>query len=377
MKSLLFIFGTRPETIKLAPVILLAKSMPEKFKVKVVVTGQHREMLAQTLDVFGITPDCNLDLMDPGQDLFSITQKAIAGLKPALSAGHYDWVIVQGDTTTAFVGALAAFYLKIPVAHVEAGLRTGDIYNPFPEEMNRRLIGRIAEFHFAPTTGARENLKQENVEERRIQVTGNTSIDALHWVLKYSQDQLEEHLPEALRRDPAARMILVTTHRRENFGLPISNVMNALRKIAEAFPDVYLFFPVHLNPNVRKIAMERLGGIDNVMLCEPLPYIPFIQAMKRCHLILTDSGGIQEEAPSLAKPVLVLRENTERPEGISAGTAAIVGTDPERIFKAVEKLLFDEGVYNRMSHAKNPYGEGRAAEQILHTLAKDRDEGVA
>lgn len=374
MKRVLFIFGTRPEAIKLAPVILRAQAMPDEFRVHVVVTGQHREMLEHTLDVFGIAPEINLDLMDQNQDLFSITHRAIKGLKSILEGRSFDWVVVQGDTTTAFVGALAAFYLKIPVAHVEAGLRTGDIYNPYPEEMNRQLIGRIAEIHFAPTVGAKENLKREGVKEKRILFTGNTGIDALHWVLRHSENQLDGILPEAIHRDPTIRMILVTTHRRENFGLPMSHVMDALRNIARAYPDIFLFFPVHMNPNVRKIAMERLQGLDNVILREPIRYVPFVQAMSRSHLILTDSGGIQEEAPSLGKPVLVLRETTERPEGVLAGTSEIVGTDSERIFNAVKELLINQDKYEQMSRATNPYGDGNAAARIVRALAGDRGE---
>ncbi|MBI5118511.1 UDP-N-acetylglucosamine 2-epimerase (non-hydrolyzing) [Candidatus Poribacteria bacterium] len=370
MKNVVFVFGTRPEAIKLAPVIMRMWSLQEEFRPLVIVTGQHREMLDHTLEVFGISPHIDLNVMSPGQDLFGVTNKALGGLGAALGEHRPDWVVVQGDTTTAFTGALAAFYLRIPVAHVEAGLRTRNIYNPFPEEVNRQLIGRIASLHFAPTEGARENLRKEGVDGGLIRVTGNTSIDALHWVLRTSENRLDGILPAVLHRDPSRRMILVTTHRRESFGPPMAGIMEGLRRVARTYPDVSLFFPVHRNPNVRRHAMGRLAGLENVILHDPIRYVPFVQAMKRSYLILTDSGGVQEEAPSLGKPVLVLRETTERPEGIAAGTASLIGTDPERIFETVSELLCDERKYDAMSRAVNPYGDGRAAERITAALSE-------
>lgn len=371
MKSVAFIFGTRPEAIKLAPIIRKLKDNPQDFIVHVVVTAQHREMLDQALTVFGIVPDFDLNIMSHGQDLFGVTVSALSGIKDTLDNIKPDWVVVQGDTTTTFAGAIGAFYKKIPVAHVEAGLRTGNIYNPFPEEINRQIAGRIAKLHLAPTKGAKRNLLAEGVNEETIYVTGNTGIDALMWVNRNCENELDGILPPVLYQDTSKRLLLVTTHRRESFGEPMRDIMMALRKVAEDYRDIYLLFPVHMNPNVRRLASEYLADVDNIILREPLSYVPFVQAMKRSYLVLTDSGGIQEEAPSLGKPVLVLREMTERPEGIDAGNAMLVGTDREKIHTALCELLDDENKYRAMSCASNPYGDGKASDRIA-TLLADR-----
>jgi UDP-N-acetylglucosamine 2-epimerase (non-hydrolysing) len=372
MKRVLFVFGTRPEAIKLAPLILRLRSEPGRFLPIVAVSAQHREMLDQTLEVFRIAPDYDLNIMRPGQTLFEITAKTLSGLQAVMEDSRPDWVVVQGDTTTTFAGALAAFYGKIPVVHVEAGLRTGNIYNPFPEEINRQLVGRIATLHFAPTAGAMRNLLAEGVPAERVTVTGNTSIDALQWVLRNTEDRLGAVLPRALLEDPRRKILLVTTHRRESFGEPMAMVMRALRQIAESHPELSVLFPVHRNPNVRRLAAEHLAETENIVLLDPLDYVPFVQAMQRSFLILTDSGGVQEEGPAIGKPVLVLRDTTERPEGIAAGTAILVGTDRTRIVAAVEELLRDADLYDRMSTSRNPYGDGTSSERIAAVLGGER-----
>lgn len=363
MKRVLVIFGTRPEAIKLAMVIRALREC-SGLETGVVVTAQHRQMLDQVLTVFDITPDYDLNIMSPGQDLFDITSRSLDGLKPVLQAFRPDMVLVQGDTTTTCVGSLAAYYLRIPVGHVEAGLRTGNPYSPFPEEINRRVTGVIAALHFAPTVRARDNLQRENVPASAIHVTGNTAIDALLWTLDNTRDDFARILGgEALDR-VKERFLLVTTHRRESFGEPMRNTMLALARIARRHPEVSVVFPVHLNPHVREQADQVLRGIPNVVLTEPLDYKNFAHLMGRSFAILTDSGGIQEEAPSLGKPVLVLRDNTERPEGVEAGTARLVGTDPEAIVAEAERLLVEPDHYRAMVGVKNPYGDGLAARRI-------------
>ncbi len=375
-QKVLFVFGTRPEAIKLSPVIRQLQSSPDCFTVRVCVTGQHRSMLDQILSVFQIRPDYDLNIMQPGQDLFHITSACLDSLGPVLREEQPDWVLVQGDTTSAFAAALGAAYSKIRVGHVEAGLRTGDKSQPFPEEINRRLIAGVADLHFAPTSRAQRNLMEEGIPAETIHLTGNTGIDAILYAAKRigadrcNTDGLEE-------LDPARKLILVTGHRRENFGVGFQGICEALRRIA-ARDDVNLVYPVHLNPNVQQPVRRVLGGLPNVFLTPPLNYIPFIQLMQRAHIILTDSGGIQEEAPSLGKPVLVLREVTERPEAIEAGTAKLVGINPERIVAEVNRLLDDPGEYRRCSEVHNPYGDGHASSriaQILQNVAASRRIG--
>ncbi|HHL39339.1 MAG TPA: UDP-N-acetylglucosamine 2-epimerase (non-hydrolyzing) [Deltaproteobacteria bacterium] len=363
------VFGTRPEAVKLAPVIWELRRS-EGFETMVTVTSQHREMLDQPLEIFDIEPDHDLNIMRPGQDLFDISVRALEGLGRLFKENRPDCVLVQGDTTTTFIGALAAFYLKIPVGHVEAGLRTGNRYSPFPEEMNRKITTSIATLHFAPTERARENLLAENVAPEDVYVTGNTAIDALLWLIDKRECNLEEALGPEVSARTEGRFILVTTHRRESFGRPMRNTMEAVAEIASMFPDVSVIFPVHLNPNVRREAFALLKDVENVFLLEPLDYHTFVHLMNRCSVILTDSGGIQEEAPSLGKPVLVLRENTERPEGVEAGTARLVGTDKALIVDEVARLLGDEDYYASMAGARNPYGDGRAAGRIVSILAE-------
>ncbi len=372
---ILTIFGTRPEAIKLAPVIgQLRRS--STLQPVVCVTAQHRQMLDQVLSTFGITPDHDLNVMAPGQDLFDITERSLSGLKTVLDRERPDLVLVQGDTTTAFVAALAAFYRRIPVGHVEAGLRTYDTHRPFPEEANRRFVSVVANYHFAPTEWSRSNLLAERVSEDRIWVTGNTVIDALLLVAE------EQKKPEADRRwkdhfrktwqiDLAAdrKLVLVTGHRRENFGQGFENICQALRALAER-PDVRIVYPVHLNPNVQEPVRRLLGAKQNITLIEPLEYEPFVFLMRHARLILTDSGGIQEEAPSFGKPVLVMRDTTERPEGIEAGTVKLVGTDTARIVGEVARLLDDRSAYDAMSHAANPYGDGKASARIVDVLER-------
>ncbi|MCZ7585891.1 MAG: UDP-N-acetylglucosamine 2-epimerase (non-hydrolyzing) [Deltaproteobacteria bacterium] len=359
------VFGTRPEAIKLAPVIRELSKRTKDYTVRTVVTAQHREMLDQVLRLFQIEPDEDLAIMRPNQSLDAIVARAIGGLGEAMDKHRPDVVVVQGDTTTTFVGALAAFHRKIPVAHVEAGLRTWNAYSPFPEEINRQMTTRLTAVHFPPTEWSKNNLLAERVPEDRIHVTGNTVIDALLQVAErpYAFDD------EKLRALPD-RFVLVTAHRRESFGGPFRAMCEAMRDIAAHFPDVALVYPVHLNPNVRQPVGEILDGVSNVLLVEPMDYEPFVHLMKRSTIVLTDSGGIQEEGPSLGKPVLVMREVTERPEGIDAGTVRLVGTDKTRIVDAVSELLEDENAYRKMAEAKNPYGDGHASERIADILPR-------
>ncbi len=366
-KKLMVIIGTRPEAVKLAPVIFAARARPDRFQITVVRTSQHKEMLDQMMKVFDIDADIDLDIMQSNQDLVHVTNASLRGLYDAMQLQRPDWVIVQGDTTTTFAGALAAFYHKIPVAHVEAGLRTGDRYQPFPEEINRNLTARLAEMHFPPTEGAKQNLLREGIDPSRILVTGNTSIDALFWVLERAEKS-KAKFDQLNKKANKPRNILVTAHRRENHGEPIGEVCRALLEILDRYPDVEVTFPVHLSPRVRETVMPLLGQHPRVALMEPLDYEEFVFAMDKATLILTDSGGVQEEAPSLGKPVLVLRENTERPEAAAVGAAILVGTNRTRIVNAVSNLLDNQEAYNAMSQVINPFGDGHAAERILDAL---------
>lgn len=363
--KVLTVFGTRPEAIKMAPVARVLEQAPGLAS-EVCVTAQHREMLDQVLRLFDIRPDYDLDLMKPGQSLTGITANVIQGMRPVLAESRPDVVLVHGDTTTTFAAALAAFYEKIPVGHVEAGLRTGDKYAPWPEEMNRRLAGAIATWHFAPTAGARQNLLNEGVEESAITVTGNTVIDALLAVVKKTRGDETVHKQFEFL-DPDKRTILVTGHRRENFGAGFQGICKALRRLAMR-DDIQIVYPVHLNPNVQEPVKTMLSGRNNVHLIEPLDYLPFVGLMDRADLIITDSGGIQEEAPSLGKPVLVMRDATERPEAVEAGTVLLVGTDERRIVGEANRLLDNEAAYAAMARAHNPYGDGKAAGRVVETL---------
>lgn len=361
------LFGTRPEAIKLVPVITELRRERDVFDVRVVVTAQHRSMLDQVLRVFDVRPDVDLDIMRPGQTLTDVSTRALNGIEKVISEWRPDIVLVQGDTTTAFAGALAAYYQKVRVGHVEAGLRTKDKFAPYPEEMNRRLIGCLADLHFAPTQRAKENLRREGVRANTIYITGNTVIDALFQVLSVKKPW---RLPVLDRLDPARRVLLVTAHRRESFGPGFRRICQALATIARRNEDVEIVYPVHLNPSVRKPVMAMLGNEPRIHLIEPLEYLPFAHLMKRSYLILSDSGGIQEEAPALGKPVLVLRDKTERPEAIEAGTAKLVGTDVKRIVAATERLLRSGTAYRRMAHAENPFGDGKASKRISRVLAR-------
>lgn len=365
-RKVLFCFGTRPEAIKLAPVIKELERFPRSFRVRVLVTAQHREMLDQVLRTFGIRPDIDLDIMRPRQTLSSLTARLLVAIERVLVAETPDVVIVQGDTTSALVSSLAAYYQGVPVAHVEAGLRTHDPYAPFPEEMNRRLIAALAAMHFAPTRQARKNLIREGIPARLIHVTGNTAIDALLAVMRITENRRIEVLG---RVNSGSRIVLVTGHRRESFGPGLDRICRALATLVRRNPDVEVIYPVHLNPNVRGPVRRALGGHSRIHLIEPLEYMPFVGLMRRAYLILTDSGGIQEEAPTLGKPVLVMRDKTERGEGLSAGTARLVGTDVKRIVRSAERLLRSRAAYERMSRAANPYGDGRAAVRIRRALA--------
>lgn len=367
--TVLLVFGTRPEAIKMAPVVA-ALSSAERIRVKVCVTAQHREMLDQVLDLFDITPDYDLNLMRAGQDLTDITARVIQEMRPVLTELRPDIVLVHGDTTTAMASALAAFYARIPVGHVEAGLRTNDIYSPWPEEMNRRIVGRISALHFSPTISSGDNLLTEGCHPSSIVITGNTVIDALLDVVKRLETDagIAADMSEQFGfLDPTKRTILVTGHRRENFGGGFENICKAISRLAGR-GDVNIVYPVHLNPNVREPVNRLLLAIPDVHLIEPLEYLPFTFLMRASYLVLTDSGGIQEEAPSLGKPVLVMRDNTERPEAIEAGTARLVGTDADRIVEAASALLDDEGLYQTMSEAHNPYGDGHASIRIRDAL---------
>ena len=353
------IFGTRPEAIKMAPVVMELMRHSDEIETKTLVTAQHREMLDQVLHLFRIVPDYDLNIMAAGQTLFDITTRAMMGINEVFQKDRPDLVLVHGDTTTTFAGALAAYYHQIPVGHVEAGLRTHDIYSPFPEEMNRRLTGGIATLHFAPTATAHDNLAAEGVPERRIFVTGNTVIDALHHTVR--PDYM---LPAELAQVEFAnnRVLLVTTHRRENLGEPMRHVYRAIHDVVDGLPDVEVIFPVHRNPKVREIVQEELGHLPRVHLIDPLDYEPF------ANLMLTDSGGIQEEAPALGKPVLVLRDTTERPEAVAAGTVHLIGTAEEHVYNETMRLLTDTGAYAAMAEAVNPYGDGRAAQRIIEAI---------
>lgn len=371
----LSVFGTRPEAIKMAPLVLGLRETPGVVS-KVCVTAQHREMLDQVLRLFDISPDHDLNVMQQGQDLFDVTAKSLLGLRGIFREERPDLVLVQGDTTTCFAAALAAFYENLPVGHIEAGLRTGNLRAPFPEEANRSLVSRIADFHFAPTERARQNLLAEAVPDDRIWVTGNTVIDALLMVRDKIEEFPAEHwfaiFGERLYGrivDHARKMILITGHRRENFGQGFIDLCSAIRDLALRHGDWDLIYPVHLNPNVQRPVREILDGHDNIFLIEPQDYGPFVWMMSRSDLILTDSGGVQEEAPSLGKPVLVMREVTERPEAVDAGTVMVVGTDRSRIVNSVEKVLLDDKVYRAMAQAHNPYGDGHAVQRILQILA--------
>jgi len=359
------IFGTRPEAIKMAPVIAELNKAPE-FETIVVVTAQHREMLDQVLELFKITPSYDLNIMSNGQTISQITARVLEGMDTVLDSVHPDLVLVHGDTTTTFTAALAAYYRKVPVGHVEAGLRTYNKFSPFPEEMNRKLTGSLSDLHFAPTPAAKENLIKEGISENRIIITGNTVIDALLGVvgLKYDFSGTELANVDFERK----RVILITSHRRENIGHPMIEIFTAVKNIITANQDVEVVFPVHKNPVVRGIANDILRGLDRVHLVEPLDYLPFANLMGKCYMIMTDSGGIQEEAPSLGKPVLVLRDTTERPEALSAGTAKLAGTDAASIAAHAQRLLDDRIEYARMSNAANPYGDGKAASRIVKAL---------
>lgn len=364
-RKVLTVFGTRPEAIKMAPLVLELQQDP-RIDCRVAVTAQHREMLDQVLNLFKIKTHYDLDIMQTGQTLYDISTKALLGLRDVFDKEKPDIVLVHGDTTTTFIGALAAYYQQIPVGHVEAGLRSGNKYSPFPEEMNRHLTGALCDLHFAPTFTARDNLLREGHDPERIFITGNTVIDALLQTVR--KDYVFEE-PVLRELDAAAgRVVLVTTHRRENLGEPMRQMYQAMRDIVQEFTDVTLVFPVHKNPAVRSVVQEILGGLERVVLIEPLDYEPFANLMNKSYLVLTDSGGLQEEAPALGKPVLVLRENTERPEAVQAGTVELVGTQKDKIYFATKKLLSDEQHYLKMAKAVNPYGDGQASRRIINTL---------
>ena len=368
-RKILTVFGTRPEAIKLFPLVhRLARD--DRFIGRVCISAQHREMLDQVLDIAGIVPDHDLDLMTPGQTLDALTARALVEIGKVLDLEQPDWVVVQGDTTTVMAGAIAAYYRKIPVCHVEAGLRSGDIHHPWPEEVNRRVVGSFAALHCAPTTTARDALLRENVDPATVHVTGNTVVDALQWVTARVGDSpaLADGLRALEERFAGRRIIGVTSHRRENFGEGMQAIAKAVKSIASR-QDVAVIFPVHLNPQVRAVMKAELVGLDNVALLEPLDYPQFARLLDISHLMLTDSGGVQEEAPALGKPVLVMRETTERPEGIAAGTARLVGTDADRIVRETNRLLDDPAAYAAMAQAHNPFGDGHAAERIADLLA--------
>ena len=374
MKKILLVFGTRPEAIKMAPLVKEFQKDTEHFETKVCVTAQHRQMLDQVLEVFGITPDYDLNIMAPNQDLYDITSKVLLGLRDVLKDFAPDVVLVHGDTTTSMAASLAAFYRQIAVAHVEAGLRTYDMLSPWPEEMNRQVTDRICTYYFAPSGQSRQNLLRENIEEKKIFVTGNTVIDALLMAVDIiatktgMEEQIHKEIQEKGYTVGERDYILVTGHRRENFGEGFLHICKAIRELASQYPDIDIVYPVHLNPNVQKPVYELLSGLDNVFLISPLDYLPFIYAMQHSILLLTDSGGVQEEAPSLGKPVLVMRNTTERPEAVEAGTVKLVGTDAETIVGNVVELLRNKELYKRMSETHNPYGDGQACERIVNAL---------
>ena len=373
MKKILVVFGTRPEAIKMAPVVKQLRIDNGKWRIGVCVTAQHREMLDQVLDIFDIKPDYDLNIMKPNQDLYDITSNILLGIKNVLNDFKPDLVLVHGDTTTTFATTLAAFYQKIDIGHVEAGLRTGNICSPWPEEANRKLTGVLAKYHFAPTNTAKNNLLKEGIKEDNIVVTGNTVIDALFLALekikndKNLEEKMIKNLPFSILN---LQFILITGHRRENFGEGFINICKAIKELALKYHDINFIYPVHLNPNVRKPVNEILSDAGNVYLMEPLDYLPFVYLMSESYLILTDSGGIQEEAPSLGKPVLVMRDTTERPEAVEAGTVKLVGTNKEKIIGEVSKLIEDKNEYDKMSKANNPYGDGKASKKIIKFLRK-------
>ena len=364
MRKVMLVFGTRPEAIKMCPLVNELKGRPDEFDTIVTVTGQHREMLDQVLRVFGVVPDHDLAIMKPGQTLFDVTCDVLLKIKTVLEEERPDVVLVHGDTTTSFAAALACFYLQIPVGHVEAGLRTHDIYSPWPEEFNRQAVDIITEYYFAPTEAARLNLLDEGKPKGRMWVTGNTGIDALRTTVRkgYSHSELEWA--------EGSRLILITAHRRENLGEPMHGMFRAIRRVMEEHPDVKAIYPIHMNPLVRKAAHEELDGFDRLRIIDPLEVLDFHNFLAASHLILTDSGGIQEEAPSLGKPVLVMRDTTERPEGVAAGTLKLVGTEEMTIYREFNRLLSDVDEYTRMSRASNPYGDGHASERIADVLRK-------
>ena len=382
MKTVMLVFGTRPEAIKMAPLVKEFQKHPQAFKTVVCVTGQHRQMLDQVLQLFEITPDYDLNIMKQGQDLYDVTARVLTGMRDVLKEAQPDVVLVHGDTTTSTAAALAAFYQQIPVGHVEAGLRTHNIYSPWPEEMNRQITGRIATYNFAPTPLSKANLLREAVAEESITVTGNTVIDALYWVVnKIKEDKaLNNELKNLLaaagydvtRLDGGRKLVLITGHRRENFGDGFINMCTAIRDLTQKYPDVDFVYPMHLNPNVRKpihkVFGENLEGLGNMFFIEPLEYLSFVYLMEKSNIVLTDSGGIQEEAPGLGKPVLVMRDTTERPEALEAGTVKLVGTDYNKIVSEVSLLLDDQAHYDAMSKAVNPYGDGLACGRIVDTL---------
>ena len=386
MKKIMLVFGTRPEAIKMAPLVKEFQKYPEQFQTIVCVTGQHREMLDQVLHIFEITPDNDLNIMKQGQDLYDVTARVLTGMRDVLKEANPDIVLVHGDTTTSMAAALAAFYQQIPVGHVEAGLRTHDIYSPWPEEMNRQITGRIATYHFSPTPLSRQNLLDEGVCDEKITVTGNTVIDALYMVVERIKNDktLDLELNCSLinagynvdRLNAGKRLVLITGHRRENFGEGFINICKAIKALVEKFPDVDFVYPMHLNPNVRKPIHEMFGkglsNLKNMFFIEPLEYLSFVFLMEKSTIVLTDSVGIQEEAPGLGKPVLVMRNTTERPEALEAGTVKLVGTDFNRIVEEVSRLLEDQGYYGVMSEAVNPYGDGKACERIVYQLKNTR-----
>ena len=384
MKTILLVFGTRPEAIKMAPLVKFLQTKKDMFRVIVAVTAQHRQMLDQVLEIFDIVPDFDLNIMQKDQDLYDVTSRVLLGMRDILKSTHPDIVLVHGDTTTSTATALAAFYYQIPVGHVEAGLRTRNIYSPWPEEMNRQITGRIATYHFAPTQLAKNNLLAEYVKEDQIIVTGNTVIDALYWVVEQIQHKplLKEQLYQTILRSgydtqrlqSNKKLVLITGHRRENFGDGFIHICQAIRDLAKTYPNVDFVYPMHLNPNVRKpihqVFGENLCTHTNLYFIEPLEYLSFVYLMEQSFLVLTDSGGIQEEAPGLGKPVLVMRDTTERPEAVDAGTVHLIGTDYNKIVKEVRELLDDEIAYKKMSYAINPYGDGHACERIANYLER-------
>ena len=382
MKRVMLVFGTRPEAIKMAPLVQEFRKHPDQYETLVCVTGQHREMLDQVLNIFGIVPDYDLNIMKPGQDLYDVTARILSGMRDILTRTQPDVLLVHGDTTTSMAVALAAFYQQIPVGHVEAGLRTHNIYSPWPEEMNRQITGRIATYHFSPTPLSRENLLREGIDKSRILVTGNTVIDALYAVVNKMKDDvpLQLSLGKELKAagydtgrlvtEEGRRLVLITGHRRENFGDGFLHICRAIKMLSEKYPDVDFVYPMHLNPNVRKPIKDIFGENcqSNLFFIEPLEYLSFVYLMEKSHIVLTDSGGIQEEAPGLGKPVLVMRDTTERPEALEAGTVKLVGTDYDKIVSEVSSLLDDVQYYEKMSQAVNPYGDGKACERIAQYI---------